>query len=388
MLAGAAGTRVTTVRSSRIYRSLVPAGATVLELGSGAGDLLAALQPSRGSRRRHQSKNGGARETGASGAAVRDRGRRVRPTSASVRLRRPLRPRPVRGTTCLRYLGTLGRPLHTGARGLSSTRTTPPGDRSSGFAERLGLRPPQSRSGTGSRLETCATCWSSQVLTWTSLSTRILMPSAFRFSRCFLDAFVGSVPPFTKLWGELTGSWRGLCPSRWSKCSVTVVCPCRNEAGHGTADRRANAQRWVLAMSSSSSKVDSTDDTREVIERWRSSGTPTATPFARKNRVRERATRSAPGFAAAKHDVLMILDGDVSVQPEDLPKFYDALVSNRGEDGSTGRDWCMTWKPGSMRFLNILGTKRFRSVVQGDHRPPRQRHALRDECPPPRRLRV
>ena len=28
------------------------------------------------------------------------------------------------------------------------------------------------------------------------------------------------------------------------------------------------------------------------------------------------------GFDAAKHDVLMILDGDLSVRPEDLPKFY------------------------------------------------------------------
>ena len=32
------------------------------------------------------------------------------------------------------------------------------------------------------------------------------------------------------------------------------------------------------------------------------------------------------GFAAAKHDVLMILDGDLSVRPEDLPKFYRAVA--------------------------------------------------------------
>ncbi len=67
------------------------------------------------------------------------------------------------------------------------------------------------------------------------------------------------------------------------------------------------------------------------------------------------------GFAAAKHDVLMILDGDLSVQPEDLPKFYDALVSGRGEM-INGSRLVYDMEPGSMRFLNMLGNKAF-SVV-------------------------
>ena len=31
-----------------------------------------------------------------------------------------------------------------------------------------------------------------------------------------------------------------------------------------------------------------------------------------------------------KHEILMILDADLTVPPEDLPKFYDALVSGAG----------------------------------------------------------
>ena len=66
-------------------------------------------------------------------------------------------------------------------------------------------------------------------------------------------------------------------------------------------------------------------------------------PAARSRRTRERdsassrrpararATRCATGFAAAKHDVLMILDADLTVPPEDLPKFYRALVDGTGE---------------------------------------------------------
>ena len=37
------------------------------------------------------------------------------------------------------------------------------------------------------------------------------------------------------------------------------------------------------------------------------------------------------GFAAAKGDVLMILDSDLTMPPEELPKFYDALVSGKAE---------------------------------------------------------
>ena len=37
------------------------------------------------------------------------------------------------------------------------------------------------------------------------------------------------------------------------------------------------------------------------------------------------------GFAQAKGDVLMILDADLTVMPEDLPRFYLALAEGRGE---------------------------------------------------------
>ena len=37
------------------------------------------------------------------------------------------------------------------------------------------------------------------------------------------------------------------------------------------------------------------------------------------------------GFAQAPGDVLMILDADLTMPPEDLPKFYEALVSGKGE---------------------------------------------------------
>jgi glycosyltransferase involved in cell wall biosynthesis len=37
------------------------------------------------------------------------------------------------------------------------------------------------------------------------------------------------------------------------------------------------------------------------------------------------------GFAAAAGDLLMILDADLTMPPEDLPKYYEALAQGKGE---------------------------------------------------------
>ncbi len=60
------------------------------------------------------------------------------------------------------------------------------------------------------------------------------------------------------------------------------------------------------------------------------------------------------GFAHAKNDVLMILDADLTVPPEDLPKFFDAIVSGKGEF-INGSRLVYQMEKEAMRFLNLLG---------------------------------
>jgi glycosyltransferase involved in cell wall biosynthesis len=64
------------------------------------------------------------------------------------------------------------------------------------------------------------------------------------------------------------------------------------------------------------------------------------------------------GFAAAQNDVLMILDSDLTVPPEDLPKFYQALVTGKGEF-INGVRLVYPMEGEAMRFLNLLGNKFF-----------------------------
>jgi SAM-dependent methyltransferase len=64
------------------------------------------------------------------------------------------------------------------------------------------------------------------------------------------------------------------------------------------------------------------------------------------------------GFAAASGDVLMILDADLSVPPEDLSRFYEALVSGKAEFVN-GVRLVYPMEDRAMRSLNFLGNKFF-----------------------------
>ncbi|HLY24785.1 MAG TPA: glycosyltransferase [Aggregatilineales bacterium] len=64
------------------------------------------------------------------------------------------------------------------------------------------------------------------------------------------------------------------------------------------------------------------------------------------------------GFEAASGDMLMILDSDISVAPEDLPKFYDALVNGKGQFAN-GTRFIYSQERGAMRSLNRVGNVLF-----------------------------
>jgi SAM-dependent methyltransferase len=64
------------------------------------------------------------------------------------------------------------------------------------------------------------------------------------------------------------------------------------------------------------------------------------------------------GFAAATGAILMILDADLTVPPEDLPRFYEALQSNKGEF-INGVRLTYPMEDRAMRFVNLLGNKFF-----------------------------
>jgi glycosyltransferase involved in cell wall biosynthesis len=104
----------------------------------------------------------------------------------------------------------------------------------------------------------------------------------------------------------------------------------------------------------------SEDDTYAVIERAITEH-PKRRARLLKQTGRGKGDAVRLGFAHSSGEILMILDADLTVPPDDLPRFYEALVSGMGEFVN-GVRLVYPMEHQAMRFLNLLGNKFF-SVV-------------------------
>ncbi|HTL69038.1 MAG TPA: glycosyltransferase [Lacunisphaera sp.] len=138
--------------------------------------------------------------------------------------------------------------------------------------------------------------------------------------------------------------------------SVSVVIPARNEAGNIEAAVRRTPQMGAgteLIFVEGHSR----DNTWEEIQR-----------VARENpglkiKIMQQAGRGKgdavrAGFAAATGDILMILDADLTMPPEELPKFHEVLASGRAEFAN-GCRLVYPMEEHAMQFLNLCANKAF-----------------------------
>jgi SAM-dependent methyltransferase len=138
--------------------------------------------------------------------------------------------------------------------------------------------------------------------------------------------------------------------------TVTVLVPARNEEGNIPA-----IFARVPEMGGGTELVfvegNSKDDTYGAIERGiREHPERKAVLYKQPGKGKGDAVRC--GFARATGDVLMILDADLTVPPEDLPRFYAALVDGKGEFVN-GVRLVYPMEDRAMRFFNLLGNKFF-----------------------------
>jgi len=147
------------------------------------------------------------------------------------------------------------------------------------------------------------------------------------------------------------------CPEKLlNKPLVSVIIPARNEAGN-IAQIFARTPEMGAGTELVFVEGHSQDDTFPVIER------EIAAHPERKCQLHLQAGAGKGdavrlGFACAKGDVLIILDADMTVPPEDLPRFYEALHSGRGEF-INGVRLVYPMQDEAMRFFNFLGNKFF-----------------------------
>ncbi|MES1207470.1 MAG: glycosyltransferase [Pseudomonadota bacterium] len=187
---------------------------------------------------------------------------------------------------------------------------------------------------------------------------RLMMPLPVPGLASLLNRFVVRVPPahLLSLYRiyVLRAATRLPAPR---DASVSVIVPARNEAGNIQA---AIDRTPVMGRETEIVFVEghSTDDTWETIERAVAAyrGPLKLSAFRQTGKGKGDAVRL--GFAKATGDLLMILDADLTVPPEDLPGFFE--VAARGQsDYVQGTRLVYPMEAGAMRFFNKIGNVAF-----------------------------
>jgi hypothetical protein len=143
------------------------------------------------------------------------------------------------------------------------------------------------------------------------------------------------------------------------KYSVSVVIPARNEAGNISAIFKHTPQMGKgtqLLFVEGHSKDNTSQEIEKQIKR---------NPGIKAELIQQTGAGKGDavraGFARASGEMLMILDADLTVQPEDLPRFYDALVRGKG-DFINGVRLVYPMEKRAMRFFNLMGNKAFSMI--------------------------
>ncbi len=141
--------------------------------------------------------------------------------------------------------------------------------------------------------------------------------------------------------------------------TVSVIVPARNEAGNieDIIKRIPNlGKETEIIFVEGHSK----DGTYEIAVRMLKKYSDRNIKIYRQN-GRGKGDAVRLGFEKACGDILMILDADMTVPPEVLPRFYEAIISGKGEF-INGVRLVYPMENEAMRFLNIAGNKFFSLV--------------------------
>ncbi len=139
--------------------------------------------------------------------------------------------------------------------------------------------------------------------------------------------------------------------------STSVLIPARNESG--------NIENAILRLPKFGKHVEiifvegnSTDDTWEKIQEIQKKYKETHDIKILQQPGKGKGDAVRAGYAIATGDILMILDADLTVPPEQLPKFYNAIAQRKG-GFINGTRLIYPMEKNAMRFLNTLGNKFF-----------------------------
>jgi SAM-dependent methyltransferase len=185
---------------------------------------------------------------------------------------------------------------------------------------------------------------------------RQLVPRSLFGVGSFINRFIGTLPLIRRL------SLRNYLVARpirevcLEKPSTTILIPCRNEKGNiENAVKRIPDffEDLEIIYVEGNSQDGTLGEIHRVIEAYPDKDIKV---LVQDGKGKGNAVRN--GFDCARGDILMILDADLTVPPEDLPKFYKAIASGKGEY-INGTRLVYPMDNQAMRFLNFWANRTF-----------------------------
>ncbi|OGY79331.1 MAG: glycosyl transferase [Candidatus Kerfeldbacteria bacterium RIFCSPHIGHO2_02_FULL_42_14] len=184
---------------------------------------------------------------------------------------------------------------------------------------------------------------------------RLLLPWYIPFLSKFMNKYLAHLPLLNQLCLTSFVIARPCIPTQ--EYSVSVIIPARNERG--------NIEQAVQRIPHLGKHTEiifveghSNDNTLTEIQRVCQNY---ADKLDIKYAVQDgkgKGDAVRKGFAMAHGDILMILDADLTVRPEDLPKFYQAIASGKGEF-INGCRLVYPMEKEAMRILNMIANRFF-----------------------------
>jgi len=185
---------------------------------------------------------------------------------------------------------------------------------------------------------------------------RMLVPIKLPILSNFMNNYIAPLPLINRVCLN-TFTFARLVSQESRNYSVTVIIPARNES--------ANVDRVIENIPNFGSSQEiifveggSTDDTWEKLGTIKESYQGERDIKIARQAGKGKADAVRKGFSLAGGDVVIILDADLTVHPKDLPKFYEAIATGKGEF-INGCRLVYPMESNAMRPLNKMGNRLF-----------------------------
>lgn len=144
----------------------------------------------------------------------------------------------------------------------------------------------------------------------------------------------------------------------WDESTVSVLIPTRNEKGNieEAFTRTPKMGKWTeLVFVDGNSDDGTVEEIKRCIEKYGRQWHQVVL-LNQSGKGKGQAVRQ--GFAECQGEILMIMDSDLTMPPEELPKYYEAIVSGKGEF-INGCRLVYPMEKKAMRFLNMVANHFF-----------------------------